>query len=131
VVTTAAAFMLAGAAYTAWDYYRISQLYLATSQRAPAYRDNTFEKVKGTWLFARQVRFAELTTTEVTPDNAAMINAMAHELLHFSPEARVVEKLIESAELLGRDEEVQAFLARYQAAFPTAHALWVKTRAPP
>ncbi len=131
VVTTAAAFMLAGAAYTAWDYYRVSQLYLATSQRAPAYRDNTFEKVIDSRLFARQVQFAELTTTEVRLDNAAHINAMAHELLHFSPEARVVEKLIESAELLGRDEEVQVFLARYQAAFPAAHALWLKTRVPP
>jgi O-antigen ligase len=130
-VAATAFVLLVAAAYAAWDYHRVSQLYLATSQRAPAYRDNTFEKVKGTWLFARQVRFAELTTTEVTPDNAAMINAMAHELLHFSPEARVVEKLIESAELLGRDEEVQVFLARYQAAFPAAHAVWVKTRAPP
>lgn len=123
--------LLAAVVYAAWDYHRVSQLYLAAGERAPAYRDNTLEKVKGSWLFGRQVRFAELTTTDVTPENAAHINALAHELLHFSPEARVVEKLIESAALLGRDDEVLAFLARYQAAFPAAHAQWVKTLARP
>jgi hypothetical protein len=131
LVTALALLVLAGASYAAWDYRRVSQLYLATSQRAPAYRVNTFDKVKDSWLFARQVRFAELTTTEVTPENAAYLNALAHELLHFSPEARVVEKLIESAALLGRNDDVAAYLARYQAAFPVAHGLWVKGQVPP
>jgi len=130
-VTAVAILLLASAAYAAWDYRRVSQLYLATSQRAPAYRDNTFEKVRDTWLFARQVRFAELTTTELTLENAAHVNALAHDLLHFSPEARVVEKLIESAALLGRDDEVAAYLTRYQAAFPVAHAAWVKAQVRP
>ena len=121
--------MMVAVAYAAWDYHRVSQIYLATSERAPAYRDNTFAKVRGSWLFARQVQFAELTTSELRQDNAAYLNAMAHDLLHFSPEARVVEKLIESAALLGRDAEVLEFLARYQAAFPAAHAAWVKSRA--
>ena len=38
-----------------------------SSERAPDYRVDTFEKVRGSWLFARQVRFAELTTVELTP----------------------------------------------------------------
>ena len=61
----------------------------------------------------------------------AYFNAMAHDLLHFSPEARVVEKLIESAALLGRDDEVDAYPARYQTAFPAAHAAWVKVQLRP
>jgi hypothetical protein len=36
----------------------------------------------------------------------------------------VVEKLIESAVLLGRDEEARFYLARYKAAYPQEHARW-------
>lgn len=119
----------AAIAYAAWDYHRVSQIYLPPEQRAAAYRDNTLEKIRGSWLFRDQVLFAELTLTTLTPDNAAQLNAMAHELLHFSPEVRVVEKLIESALLLGRDDEARAFMRRYQAAYPQAYAQWVKARA--
>ena len=120
--------MLAGVAYAGWDYHRISQIYLAPNMRSPAYRENTLEKIGGSWLFRNQVRFAELTTTEVTADNAAHINALAHDLLHFSPEARVAEKLIESAVMLGRDDEARLHLARYRAAFPIEHARWAQTQ---
>ena len=86
----------------------------------------TLEKIRGSWLFREQVRFAELTLTPLTADNAGQFNAMAHELLHYSPEAPVVEKLIESAILLGRDEEARLFLERYRAAYPAAYARWSK-----
>ena len=113
--------------YAAWDYHRISQIYLPTKMRAPAYRENTLEKIRGSWLFRNQVRFAEFTTTELNPANAADLRAMGWELLHFSPEARVVEKLAESALMLRRDDEALALQARYRVAFPREHALWVKT----
>ena len=120
--------VLAGVAYAAWDYRRISQIYLAPDMRAPAYRENTMAKISGSWLFRNQVQFAELTTTEVTADNAARINTMAHDLLHFSPETRVAEKLIDSALVLGRDQEARFFLARFRAAFPSDYARWAETR---
>lgn len=110
--------------FAAWDYWRVSQLYVASAERAEAYRDNTLAKVRGSVLFAHQVRFAELTTATVVADNAEKLNALARGLLHFSPEPRVVEKLIESAAMLGRDEEALFYLRRYQAAFPKAHATW-------
>ena len=125
-----AVLLLAGVAYTAWDYHRISQIYLPPDMRAPAYRENTMAKISGSWLFRRQVRFADLTMTGVTAENAVRINAVAHDLLHFSPEARVVEKLIDSALMLGRDEEALFYLARYRAAFPSEYARWVETRGP-
>ncbi len=127
-VTTLAVATLTAAAYASWDYRRVSQIYLPSGERAAAYRVDTFDKVKDSWLFARQVRFAELTTTEMTPENASYVNAMAHDLLHFSPEARVVEKLIDSAQLLGREQETKDFMTRYEAAFPAAYASWVKSR---
>ena len=121
-----ASIIIAFVVCAAWDYHRVSQIYLPPEDRSPAYRSNTLAKIQGSWLFQNQVRFAELTTTRLTSDNAARINTMAHELLHFSPEARVVEKLIDSAGLLGKLDEVRYFEARYSAAYPLEHANWAK-----
>lgn len=108
----------------AWDYWRVSQLYLPPAQRAAAYRDQTLEKVRNTWFFRDQVDFAELTTVVPQKSNAAEHYAQALRLLHFSPEPRVIEAVIESAVLLDKDREALFFLQRYEAAFPQAHAAW-------
>ncbi len=105
-----------------WDYYRVSQIYLPFEQRSRIYRDDTLEKIRSFWLFRDQVRFAELTLTPLARDNAERLNAMAHALLHFSPEVRVVEKLVESAVMLGCDDEAVAHMVRYRAAYPQAYA---------
>ena len=131
IVICSATVLLLCIGNAAWDYRRVSQIYLPVSMRLPAYRENTLEKIRGSWLFRNQVRFAEFTTTDLTPDNAVQLNAMAHELLHFSPEARVAEKLIESAVMLGRDDEALAYAARYRAAFPAEYARWDKTNRMP
>jgi hypothetical protein len=68
-------------------------------------------------LFKQQVRFAELTTTPLTPANAEQMHQLALALLHFSPEPRVINKLIDSVELLGRPEEAQFYRVRLEAAF--------------
>ena len=52
-------------------------------------------------------------------------------LLHYSPEPRVIEKLIESGVVLGRDDEMLAHIARLRAAFPQAYAAWSNSHAPP
>ncbi|KQP12855.1 hypothetical protein ASF43_21105 [Pseudorhodoferax sp. Leaf267] len=116
--------MIGACAYAAWDYRRISQIYLPPAQRLPQYRGDTMGQIQRSWLFQRQVRFAELSISSVTPENAAHLHALATELLHFSPEARVVEKLLDSARLLGLDEEVREHAARFEAAFPKAYAAW-------
>ena len=117
-------------AYAAWDYHRISQIYRPLNQRSEAYRTDTLTKIQGSWLFRNQVRFAELTTTPVTTENAAQINAVAHDLLHFSPEARVVEKVIDSAVLLGCPDEARFYAARYRAAYPAEYENWMKAASP-
>lgn len=119
-----AALLMAACAYIAWDYHRISQIYLPPEQRADAYRDDTLVKAGASWLFRDQVRFAELTTTTLTPQNAEHQHALATELLHFSPEPRVVEILIESAVQLQLWDEVRIRLAQFHAAFPKEHAEW-------
>lgn len=124
LIASLAALLVAAVAYAAWDYQRVSQIYLVPSLRAPAYRDNTLEKIGTSWLFRDQVQFAELTTTALTPENAQHLNQLAHAMLHFSPEPSVIEKLIESATLLGLKDEALFYLKRYQAAFPESQARW-------
>ena len=125
---TGAGVLLTLCALAGWQYHLASQIYLAPEQRAAAYRDNTLAKTREVLLFRDQVRFAELTLTDLTPANAGQMNLLAKELLHFSPEARVVEVVINSARLLGHETEADFYLARLQAAFPQAHAEWQKTR---
>lgn len=125
-LTLAAVTLLGCLAYAAWDYTRISQIYLPRSERLSGYQDDTLTKLQGSWLFANQVRFAELTLTDVTPANAERMYEMARSTVHFSPEPRVVIKLIESAQLSGRPDEARAEIERFRIAYPAAYELWLK-----
>ena len=124
-----AMFIIAGLVMVGVGYYRVSQIYLPPEERGAAYRDDTLAKIRDSTLFAHQAEFAELSVTALTPQTAATVHALALELLHYSPEPRVVEKLIESAVMLGRDDEALQYLARFRAAFPKEHARWVQENA--
>ncbi len=123
-LSTAAAVMLGAALFAGWDYWRVSQIYLAHEERNPAYRIDPLSKARNTWLFRDQVDFAELTTTKLTRANAAHMAALARRLVHYSPEPRVIKVLIDSLTLLGRDDEALVHLARFRAAFPAEYAHW-------
>ncbi|MDB5778378.1 MAG: O-antigen polymerase, partial [Polaromonas sp.] len=123
--------MIVVLAVVAISYDRVSQIYLPPDQRRAAYRDDTLAKVRSTWLFRDQARFAELSIMPLTPENAAYLHAMAMALLHYSPEPRVIEKVIESAVMLGRPDEALYYLVRYRAAFPKEHARWAQKNAAP
>ena len=125
---------LAGAGYAGWDYARASQIYLPAERRAPGWQHDPLARLGGSWLFRNQVGFAELTLTPVTRENAARTHERAVQLLHFSPEPPVIEKLLDSAVVLGRrDEDLLLQLARFRAAFPQAYDAWLERarRAPP
>ena len=127
-----AAVLMACCAYAAWDYHRVSQIYRAPQDRDAVYRDGTLSKIRDSWLFRKQVDFAELSLTPLTRDNAQWTFNTATALLHYSPEPSVIEKVIESAVMLGLDDEALAHLARYRAAFPKDYARWAaaNTRLP-
>jgi len=131
VYVLAALALLGYCAFAAWQYHVVSQIYLDPAQRAPAYRDRTLDKMEQAWLYQDVAHFAWLTLTELRPDNATAVNVQAKEMLHFSPEAQVVERVLDSARLLGRKDEVAFYAARYQAAFPTAYARWAAQQAQP
>ena len=109
-----------------WDYYRVSQVFKPVEQRLPSLRQGTLDKVSDTWLFSDAVDFARLTTMPVNQDTAERVHGLAIALLHYSPEPRVIEPLIESAALLGRDDEVAYHLQRFRVAYPKDFARWSK-----
>jgi O-antigen ligase len=129
VAVAAAAMLLAGVMGAGISYHRISQIYLPVEARDAAYRDDTLAKVRESWLFRNQVRFAELSLTPLNRGNAQWTFNTATALLHYSPEPRVIEKLIESAVMLGRDDEAMAHMVRYRAAFPADYARWTQANA--
>ena len=109
-----AALLFIGCLYAAWDFNRVGQIYRQTASRDMAYRDNPLYHAKQSWLFKNQADFAELTTQTVTADNAAELYPQALRLMHYSPEARVVQRVIDSGKLLGHDEEAQALTERLE-----------------
>ena len=94
-----------GCLYAAHDFRRVGQIYRAPALRDESYRDNPLLHAKQTWLFRNQAEFAELTTQTVTAENAPEMYLQARRLMHYSPEARVVKRVIESARLLGLETE--------------------------
>ena len=120
--------VLAGGVLIAWvayDYHRISQLYKVPERRDPAYRDMAAATTAPTLLFSDQVQFARLPTMALTPATAQEVYTVSGELLHYSPEPRVIEKRIESALMLGQDDEAAYHLRRYRIAYPKEHARWL------
>ncbi len=101
-----------GCLYAANDFRRVGQIYRPPELRDTAYRDNPLFYAKQTWLFRNQAEFAELTMQTVTADNAAEIYPQAQRLMHYSPEARVVKRLMESARVLGHQTQADALERR-------------------
>jgi O-antigen ligase len=102
-----AAILFIGCLYAAWDFNRVGQIYRQAAYRDAAYRDNPLHHAKQSWLFKNQADFAELTTLTVTPENATEAYRQGMNLMHYSPEGRVVQRVIESAKYLNRDEEIK------------------------
>lgn len=122
-----AALTLAGVAYVAWDYHRVSQLFINGEERYPAYRYNTLAQAQQSWLFEDVVSFAETTTLPALRETAPRLLPTALAALHFSPEPRVIVKVIESASLLGQDELALRHMVRFKAAFPSDYKQWVES----
>ena len=107
----------------------MSQLYFSAKQRAPGYQEQTFSKVHGAWFFAGHVDFAELSITPLELSNAQHLMDLAEKSLHFSPEAKVVETILDAALLLQRADKIALYAPRYAAAFPENYARWRQAHA--
>ena len=113
-------------AAAAHSYWRVSQPYLAPDERAPAYRTLAWDSLRSTWLFAQQVDFAELALTPVTEASAPRLWALGLQVLHFSPEPVVLQKLLQSGQMLGYDADVAFYTRRFATAYPDDYARWVE-----
>ena len=85
------------------DYARVRQIYLPAAQRLTLWRDDAWQVAQQTCCFERAVEFAVFTSTPVTADNAQVQLQRGLAVLHYSPEPRVIDRLIESARLSGQD----------------------------
>jgi O-antigen ligase len=117
-----AGLLLLGGIWRSYD--TVSQAYLPPAERRPALREDPVRAAGRPWFFNDQLRFAELAITPVSRTNAARVHELAGVMLHYSPEPAVVEKFIESALLLGRQDAARWAIARYRAAFPDRFREW-------
>jgi O-antigen polymerase len=120
------ALLLAMLSFVAWDYIKVSQLYLPERMRLESYREDTFNKSRDTVLFKSHVLIAQIVAMELNADNAELILQGALASLHVAPDSRIIRRVIESAALLGRSDLVELHVARYKAAWPKEYAEWIE-----
>ena len=118
----------AALAYVAWDYHRMSQLFLADEARSAAYRGQGLDLARRSVLFRGQVEFADFTTIPVTPVNAARMAQLGERVMHYSPEPRVIKPLVEAWLLQGRTERAAWHLERMCIAFESEWIDWLRER---
>ncbi|MGQ3165591.1 MAG: Wzy polymerase domain-containing protein [Hydrogenophaga sp.] len=124
----ASALLLAILAFIAWEYLKVSQLYLPESKRLESYREDTFNKSRDTVLFNSHVLIAQVIATELQSGNAELILAGGLASLHTAPDARIIRRVIEAAKLLGRTDLAQLHETRFRAAWPEDYAEWKKSK---
>jgi O-antigen ligase len=116
--------LLALTAFAAFDYHRVSQIYLQPEYRSSWYADDALGAAQKSVLFKSHAKFAELVITPLSRETATRVLALSSELVEWSPEPRVIEKLIESSVMLGVDDLAAFHIKRYKVAYPQAYAAW-------
>lgn len=106
------------------SYARVSRLYGPVAVPAAAVYPFAELHDHDVFLFVDEVAFSRLTVP-VNHANAEEQYTLAEDLLHYSPEPRVIERLLESAEFLGRGEALAFYKARYAQAFPERFIEWL------
>jgi O-antigen ligase len=116
--------------FVAYDYAQVRQIYLPAAQRFSVWRDPALQVAQRTWLFRGTAVFAQVTTTPVHEGNARAMLQASLLAMRTSPEPRVIEKLLESAQLLGEDALYEAHKKHFQRVYPQAYLAWAYHRQP-
>lgn len=83
-----------GSAWGAWDYLRVSQLYVPAHQRIGSARTDPMAQAENSFWFQNAVDFARL----MSPDTPTHLRAgLAVRLVHYSPEPAVFKHLPQSS----------------------------------
>ena len=123
-VRTVGVLLLAALSLIAYDYQQVRQIYLPAAQRWAHWRDQPLEIAQRSWFFENTALFAEVTITPLRQDNARWMLDASQQALHSSPEPRVIEKLLASAQWLDETELLALHNARFQAAYPQQYERW-------
>jgi O-antigen ligase len=124
-VGAVAALVLAGFCWAAaQSYERVSRLYSIEATRAVVFDPFNELQYHDIFLFVNEVAFSRLSMP-VQNGRPEDQYALAQQLLHYSAEPRVIERVLESAQLLGRADEVAFYKARYAQAFPERFIEWL------
>jgi len=120
-----AALALAGFCWVAaQSYERVSRLYSFEAARAAVFDPFNELQYHDIFLFVNEVAFSRLSMP-VQNGRPQDQYALAQQLLHYSAEPRVIERVLESAQRLGRADEVAFYKARYAQAFPERFIEWL------
>jgi Virulence factor membrane-bound polymerase, C-terminal len=117
-----------GLGFVAYDYAQVRQIYLPAAQRFSVWRDQALQVAQRAWLFRGTAVFAQVTTTPVNKGNARAMLEASLEAMHTSPEPRVIEKLLDSAQLLGEDVLFEAHQKHFKRVYPQAYLDWAYRR---
>jgi O-antigen ligase len=120
--------LLAFTAFVAFDYHRASQIYLSPEQRSGRYAAEPLAAAKQSVFFDAQAKFAELQITALSKESAPRVFELSSALVRWSPEPRIIEKLIESSVMMGLDDVAAFHLKCYARAYPAAYAAWKQQR---
>jgi len=120
-----AALALAGFCWVAvQSYARVSRLYSIEAARAVVFDPFNELQYHDIFLFVNEVGFSRLSLP-VHNGRPQDQYALAQQLLHYSAEPRVIERVLETARLTGRTDEVAFYKARYAQAFPERFIEWL------
>jgi hypothetical protein len=106
------------------SYARVSRLYSIEAARAVVFDPFNELQYHDIFLFVNEVAFSRLSMP-VHNGRPEDQYALAQQLLHYSAEPRVIERVLESAQRLGRADEVAFYKARYAQAFPERFIEWL------
>jgi O-antigen ligase len=124
--------MLVGGFWGVRDYWRVSQPYLLPQQRAQELRDlPTSQSMQAaidfsskTFFFQQQALFARLLVMSPNNENALVVSNIATYLLHFSPEPKVLTKLLDSLLILHEQQKFNFHAERFKSSFPREYEAW-------
>ncbi len=111
--------ILAATAFIAVDYARVRQIFIPASQRTGLWSGDALALAKSSVLFEATAQFAEFSVTPLTPENAARMLVSGQAMLHYSPEPKVIRKVIEAAEMTGDKVTAERHRALMKIAFPS------------
>jgi len=112
--------------FVAWDYHKVSQIYLPDHMRMASFKENTFNKSRDTLLFREHVLIAQVVGTGLNADSAAPMLQASLAALHIAPDSRIIRRVIESAALMGKTDVVRFYIARYRATWPEQYEEWLQ-----